>query len=114
MNLSTPILICDKNEEIRLLIKNMLSRYGYFHLLEAHSTEEIFQILNENQFLIVGKNLMSEKMKKVLSERKKFLIISPTREEETINLSAFFGVKHLISFPYSSKILIEKINDLMN
>lgn len=114
MNLSIPILICDPNEEIRLLLKNMLTRHGYFHLIEAQNTEEILRVISDNQFILIHKRLLNEDLKKSLSTKKNFLIISQTEDEDTVNLSAFFGVKHLISFPYSSKSLILRINNLLN
>jgi CheY-like chemotaxis protein len=114
MNLSIPVLICDENEEVRLLLKNMLSRHGYFHLLEAQNTDEVLQFLSETQFVLIQKNLLNDKLKKILLEQKRFLILSPAGDQETINLSAYFGVKHIISFPYSSKGLVSKINSLLS
>ncbi|MBA2403705.1 MAG: hypothetical protein H0V66_02955 [Bdellovibrionales bacterium] len=113
MNLSIPIIICDENEEIRLLLKEMLTRYGYFHLVEAQSAEEVLQLLTPEQFILIHKNLVIDKVKKVLSQRRNFLIISQSDNPETVNLSAQYGVKHLISFPYTSKSLVEKINDVL-
>ena len=113
MNLSIPIVICDENEDIRLLLKEMLTKYGYFHLLEASSPEEVIPLIMNDHFVVIHKNLLNEKIKKILSHRKNFLIIAQSDSIETVNLSAHFGVKHLISFPYTSKILVEKINQLL-
>ena len=113
MNLSTPIIICDENEEIRLLLKEMLTRHGYFHLVEASSSEEVLQLIMNQQFILIHKNLINEKIKSILSHWEKFLIIAQADSAETVNLSANFGVKHLISFPYTSKSLVEKINELL-
>lgn len=113
MNLSNPIIICDENDEIRLLMKEMLTKHGYFHLMEAHSSQEVIQFLSPEQFLIIHKNLLNEPIKKLISQRENYLIISQNDEAETVNLAAIFGVKHLISFPYSSKSLVEKINSLL-
>lgn len=114
MNLSIPILICDENEEIRLLQKDMLTKHGYFHLVEAHSAEEALQLVSPEQFILIHKNLVNEKMKKILFERSRFLIVSQSDQNETMHLSAYFGVSHLISFPYSSRSLVDKISALMN
>jgi response regulator RpfG family c-di-GMP phosphodiesterase len=113
MNLSTPIIICDENEDIRLLLKEMLTRYGYFHLVEASSSEEVLQLIVKEQFILIHKNLINEKIKSILSHREKFLIIAQADSADTVNLSANFGVKRLISFPYTSKSLVEKINELL-
>jgi CheY-like chemotaxis protein len=113
MNLSNPIIICDENDEIRLLIKEMLTKHGYFHLMEAHSSQEVLQFLSDEQFLIIHKNLLNETIKKLLLQRENYLIVAQNDEAETVNLAAVFGVKHLISFPYSSKSLVERINTLL-
>jgi DNA-binding NtrC family response regulator len=114
MNLSIPILICDQNEEIRTLLKNMLTKYGYFHLHEAQNSEEVIDNINESHFVIIHKSLINPEIKEILLRRNKFLITSPTLDEETIHLSAIFGVQNIISFPYSSKSLFEKISSLSN
>jgi hypothetical protein len=113
MNLSIPIVICDENEDIRLLLKEMLTKYGFFHLLEASSPDEVVPLIMNDNFVVIHKNLLNEKIKKILSHRRKFLIISQSDAIETVNLSALFGVNHLISFPYTSKVLVEKINQLL-
>lgn len=110
MNLSTPIIICDENEEIRLLLKEMLTKHGYFHLLEAHSPAELLQLYVEGHFVLLQKNFLNIEIKKILLPTKKFLIIAQNDEENTVTLSAIFGVQHLISFPYTSRSLVEKIN----
>lgn len=113
MNLSNPIIICNENDEIRLLMKEMLTKHGYFHLMEAQSSQEVIQFLSDEQFLIIHRNLLNDQIKKLLSQRENYLIIAQNDEAETVNLAAIFGVKHLISFPYSSKSLVEKINSLI-
>lgn len=113
MKLSIPIIICDENEDIRLLLKEMLTKYGFFHLLEASTPVEVLSLIANDHFIIIHKNLLDQKIKKELSEKNNFLIISQSDSMETVNLSAQFGVKHLISFPYTSKALVEKINELL-
>ncbi len=92
----------------------MLTKHGFFHLIEAQSTEEILQFMNEKQFIITHKDLLNDKLKKLLAEKKHFIVLSPAETEETILLSAYFGVKHIVSFPYSSKSIVEKISSLLN
>ena len=113
MNLSVPIIICDENDDIRLLLKEMLTKHEYFHLVEAHSSLETLQLISDEQFILIHKNLINEKIKSILSHREKFLVIAQADSTDTVNLSANFGVKHLISFPYTSKSLVEKINELL-
>lgn len=106
-------MICDENDEIRLLMKEMLTKHGYFHLMEAHSSAEVVQYLSQDQFLVIHKNLLNDHLKKVISQRENFLIIAQNDDAETVNLAATFGVKHMMSFPYSSKSLVAKINSLL-
>jgi len=113
MNLSIPIIICDENEDIRLLLKEMLTKHGFFHLVEAHSPEEVLQLVTHVQFVLIQKKLVNDQIKNILARRTNFLIISQSDTDETINLAAQFGVDHLISFPYTSKKLVEKINELL-
>ena len=81
--------------------------------MEAQSSQEVLQFLSPEQFLIIHKNLLNDQIKKLLSHRENYLIIAQNDESETVNLAAIFGVKHMISFPYSSKSLVEKINSLL-
>lgn len=114
MNLSIPILICDKTEDVRLLLKEMLTKHGYFHLLEASTADEFSQLFTNEKFVLIHKNFITPAIKKVLSQRGKFLIIAQADSSDTALLATTFGVKHLISFPYTSKTLVTKINDLLS
>lgn len=113
MNLSIPILICDENDEIRRLQKDMLTKHGYFHLVEAHSSEETLQLLSQEQFILIHKNLVNDRVKRALEQHPRFLIVAQSEQPETMQLAAYFGVKHVISFPYSSRSLVEKIDSLI-
>lgn len=114
MKHSLPLVICDENEAARLLLKSMLTKHGFFHLIEAQNQEELLPWLNDDQFILIHKRLVNDELRNKLSLRKNFLIIAQADDPQTVDLAAFFGVKHFISFPYSSKGLVEKINSLMN
>jgi len=114
MNLSIPIIICDENEEVRRLIKEMLIKNGFFHLVEAHTREEVTQLTATNHFIIIHKKLLDENIKQQILRTKHYLIVAQNDDEDTAKLSAVFGVKHLISFPYTSRVLVEKINSLLS
>ena len=114
MNLSIPILIADEHEEIRILQREMLTRHGFFHLVEAHSKDEAEQLIEENQFVIIHKNMLNETLMRKITSVKNFLVICQNDDQEMLRLAAFFGVKHLMSFPYSAKGLVERINALLN
>jgi DNA-binding NtrC family response regulator len=114
MNLSVPIIICDENDDIRLILKEMLTKHGYFHIVEAHSSQEMLQLISDEQFVLIHKNLLNDQIKKILSPRNNFLIIAQQDSADMLNLAAHFGVNHLISFPYTSRALVEKINTLLS
>lgn len=114
MNLSIPILIADEHEEIRILQREMLTKHGFFHLVEAHTKEEAELLMDENQFVIIHKNMLNDRLMRMIMKSKNFLVVCQTDDQETLTLAAYFGVKHLISFPYSARSLVERINDLLN
>lgn len=109
-----PILIADEHEEIRSLQREMLARNGYFHLVEAHTSEEVLHMYDENHFLIIHSRLVSPEVSQLLRQRRNFLIVTQNDAPHTPELAANLGVRHLISFPYSARILVEKINSIMN
>ncbi len=114
MNLAIPFLICDENEEVRLLIKGMLSKHGYFHLIEAQNAEEILHSYSEKQFILVQKKLINDEVKNILSKKNHFIIFAQSQDQELVTLAAHYGVKHVVSFPYSSKSLVDKINSILD
>ncbi len=114
MNLSIPILIADEHEEIRILQREMLTKHGFFHLVEAHTKEEAEQLMEDNQFVIIHKNMLNDRLMRKILKTNNFLIVFQTDDQETLSLAAYFGVKHLINVPYSAKSLVERINALMN
>jgi len=111
MDLSIPILICEEREEIRNLIRDMLTKHGFFHLIEANSSEEVINLAarEKKHFLLIDKKLLDSSVKELLSTRKRFLVIAQPEDQVTIELASRYGVAHIISFPYSSKRLAEKI-----
>lgn len=114
MNLSIPILIYDKSEDVRLLLKEMLIKHGYFHLFEAATADEFSQLVTNEIFILIQKKFITPEIKTLLSQRKNFLIIGQADSNDTTQLATTFGVKHLISFPYTSTSLVAKINDLLS
>lgn len=89
----------------------MLTKHGFFHLVEAISSEEVLQLAakDKKHFMLIHKDLLNENVKSLLASRAHFLVISPTEDNDTLELASRYGVSHLISFPYSSKGLAEKI-----
>jgi len=115
MNLSNPILICDENEEFRILIRDMLTKNGFFHVLEAVNGNEASEILkNKNDFfVIIEAKALSHEMNSLLQKQKNFIVFAENSQPETVLLSAKLGVNHVMSYPFHSRKLIDKINSLI-
>lgn len=116
MKHSLPVLVASKNEELRLLIREMLGRHGFFHVLEAHSEEEalhFYQTHPKKSLSLVHHSLMSNNLLTHLSQRKNFVVVAQPDDEKTILWSAQLGVRHFLSFPFSSRSLLEKINEIL-
>lgn len=116
MKHSLPVLVASKNEELRLLIREMLGRHGFFHVLEAQSEEEAHSFYlqhTEKSLSLIHHTLMNAKMLTLLSQQKNFLVVSQTDEEKSIMWAAQLGVKHFVSFPFSSRELLNKINEIL-
>lgn len=115
MNYANPILICDENEEFRILIRDMLTKNGFFHVLEAASASEAKNYLEDKKeyFLLVHAKALSSDLLNSLSQRKSFIVFSHVEDERTVTLSARLGVEHFMSYPFHSKKLLEKIKRLL-
>lgn len=114
MNLSAPVLICHESEDFRSLLREMLTRNGFFHILESHSTEECSSLLRSAeslQLLFIQASLLNENVSENL-EGKNFLILVQAEDPSAMQLAARYGVGHLLSFPFSSQYLLEKIRSL--
>jgi DNA-binding NtrC family response regulator len=114
MNLATPFLICNQNENFRSLLREMLIKHGFFHVLEASSAFELQEIIKhqkQSHFIIIQGSLI---VKDVIDLRtnKNFIIIGQANDEAIVALAARFGVKHFLSFPFSSQNLFDKIQEL--
>lgn len=112
MNFSNPILICDDNEEFRFLTRDMLTRNGFFHVLEAYNTTEAIDILKgkHNYFVVVSAKELSPELSIILKNQKNFIVLSNNSDPKTISLSIELGVEHILTYPLQSRKLIEKIN----
>lgn len=115
MNLSNPILICDENEEFRILVRDILTKNGFFHVIEAVNSEEAYEHLkNKNEyFVIIEAKAINSEVNAVLKKQKNFIVFADNNEPNTVLLSAKLGVEHVMSFPFHSKKLIDKINSLL-
>jgi DNA-binding response OmpR family regulator len=115
MNFSNPILICDENEEFRILIRDMLTKNGFFHVIEAVNSNEAIEVLKNKKgyFVLIEAKELNSEIVSTLQRQKNYIIFADNMEESTILLSAKLGVEHIMSYPFHSRKLIEKINSLI-
>ncbi len=112
MDYAIPILVCHQNEDFRFHLREMLSKHGFFHVLDAGNAEEIFSFMNTEKkfFAIVHMDLADRSIVRALQEsEKKHIFISQPDSEKTMILSTQVGVHQILSFPFSSQQLVEKI-----
>lgn len=111
MNYSNPILICDENEEFRVLVRDMLTKNGFFHVVEASTSNEAVDFLRgKNEYLVlVHAAMMTKDLSSHLSKQKDFVIFADNAEAETALLAARVGVHHIMSYPFHSRKLINRL-----
>lgn len=114
MNFSKPILICQVNEESRLLTRDMLTKNGFFHVVEASSESEIMDYLQKGKeyLVLIESRMVSSEIKQILLSQKTFLVFVDQYEDKTVLLSTSLGLSHLISYPIHAKKLMERISSL--
>ncbi len=116
MRHSLPILLCSNNEDFRTLIREMLGKSGFFHVLEAGNSEETRELLKshaEGALTIIQYDLLNEEVTKMLRKSGQFIVLSQSESEDAIVKTAILGVEHFLSFPFSSRHLMEKIEQLI-
>lgn len=112
MNLAIPVLICDPSEDFRSLLREMLGKNGFFHVLEASHAEDSVKLLKSESkaFLIIRSALMTQDLMQELKAKEEFLIIGQPEDDRTILLAGRFGVAHTMSFPFSSQVLGKRMS----
>jgi CheY-like chemotaxis protein len=115
MNFSNPILICDENPEFRFLLRDMLTKNGYFHVLEASHAQEALEILRvkKDYFVLIEAKELSSEVSSALLSQKNFIVFAENHNPLTLTLSAKLGVEHVMTYPFHSRKLMEKINSLI-
>lgn len=117
MQNSFPILIGDQNEDFRSLLREMLGKSGFFHVLEASSTEELSALLQSNPdsaLTITQLPLLDAEIERLLLRRGRFIILSRSETSESVLKAAILGVEHFLSFPFSSQRLLQKIEKIIS
>lgn len=116
MNLATPILICNESEDFRSLLREMLAKHGFFHVLEASSMDELLRLAQsevKSHFLLLQGSLLEDPILQKLKSKKEYIVFTQPEDKKTLTLAANLGVKHLMSFPFSSSHLMQKIEDVI-
>lgn len=115
MNLSNPILICDENEDFRILIRDMLTKNGFFHVVEASDATEVVNFLKERKdyFVLVNSKVANSDIISMIKKQKDFIVFADKDDPKTVSLAASLGVNHLVSYPLHSRKLLDKINSLL-
>ena len=91
MNFSNPILICDENVEFRILVRDMLTKNGFFHIVEASNENEAREVLSNKKELVAIKSQLEnqtkilEKFGVVINLDEDGLAVSMTKSVENRN-----------------------------
>lgn len=111
MNFSNPILICDENEEFRLMVREMLTKNGFFHVVEASHSEEAIDILRmkRDYFVLIQAGMMDEEISGELKRQKNFIIFADHTDPDTALLTVRVGVERMMDYPIHSKKLIKRL-----
>jgi DNA-binding NtrC family response regulator len=112
MNFSKPIIICDESEEFRNLLREMLIKNGFFHLVEASNAEEIKDALKERKeaFILIHSRLITNEIEGILLKQNDYIVFADNQEPSTVILAAKMGVNHIMSYPFHSRKLLEKMS----
>jgi DNA-binding response OmpR family regulator len=115
MNYSAPLLICHENEDFRSMLRDMLIKHGFFQLIEATSLQEAqhaIKSMEDDYLVILQDKFTSERVESNIFEKKRFIVLTASDNEQMNLLAIRFGVKHILSFPFSSRTLFGKIIEI--
>jgi hypothetical protein len=105
---SKTLLICHQNEFYRNLIADMLSRLGFYHILEIesaaiHNLIEIFANNKDVFLLIQSKQINNLNLSFLMKQN--FLILEDGSKSLTLDQSIRFGHERILTFPFTSNDL---------
>jgi DNA-binding response OmpR family regulator len=115
MKFSNPVLICDEILEFRILLRDMLTKNGYFHILEASNTNEALEILKDKKdyFVMIEAKQLTSEISPALLSQKSFIVFVSDTDTKALTLSVKYGVNHIMTYPFHSRKLLSKINSLL-
>lgn len=115
MNLATPIIIFHDKDDFRSLLRDMLTKHGFFHLVEANSVEELLSSMPENgkkKFFLIQGTQVEESLLNILAGRNDFIVLAQPENPMTLAVATRLGAEKIMSFPFSSEQLYEKISKI--
>jgi DNA-binding NtrC family response regulator len=113
MNYAIPVLVCHQNEDFRSYLREMLSKHGFFHVIEAATLTEVDSYMaSEKKFFAILQSELasSEVLLKLKKGTNGYIFIAQPGEKKTLDLAVKMGVSHVVSFPFPSQHLVEKIS----
>jgi response regulator RpfG family c-di-GMP phosphodiesterase len=116
MKLAQPIYICSFSQDFRSLIREMLTKHGFFHFVEISSASELMalgQKEKKDSFIILQKHLLNRAVQEWIHKKKNFIIIAQPEEDDILQVTSALGVERFLSFPFSSQVLLEKISQFL-
>ncbi len=93
----------------------MLGKNGFFHVLEAGNRDETKDLLKgqgQNALTIIQIELLDDDVSSSLKKNRQFIVLSQSETDENIVKAAILGVDHFLSFPFSSRHLMDKIEKI--
>ncbi|MGE3608481.1 MAG: hypothetical protein AB7I27_02745 [Bacteriovoracaceae bacterium] len=115
MNLATPVILCESNDEFRFFVREMLMKHGFFHIMEASNPNEATNLIlsqKKASFVIIQNELLNESIIDSFVLSQKFIILGQSNQTQTTMLASRLGVKHFLNFPFSSQMLIKKMETI--
>lgn len=112
MNYAIPVLVCHLNEDFRAYLREILTKHGFFHVIEISSEEEMTSAMNAEKkfFAIIHSELASHALYRTLQAGQNgSIFISQNESPKTMEIAVQIGVKNILSFPFSSQQLVDKI-----
>lgn len=90
----------------------MLTRNGFFHVVEASNTDEAIEYLKikNEYFVLISANALTNDSLQLLADQKSFLVLADNSNPKTIFLASKLGVDKIVSHPIHTRKLMNKIN----
>jgi CheY-like chemotaxis protein len=117
------ILVVDDEESIRIIAQTALKRFGYRVLLATNGAEAVSLYARDGEEIAVVLTDMAMPVMdgistilslKVMNPQIKIVASSGLESTETLSQLASVGVRHFILKPYTAKVILKTISELLN